>query len=91
MYKRQLYLQDKSSDFAGMIEEDNWDAQATDHLVAAMETLDPRSQDIIRARWLDDDNKATLHELAERYGISAERVRQLENNAMKKLRSAIAL
>ena len=86
-----LYLQDKSSDFAGMIEEDNWDAQATDHLVAAMETLDPRSQDIIRARWLDDDNKATLHELAERYGISAERVRQLENNAMKKLRSAIAL
>ncbi|MEK8883096.1 sigma-70 family RNA polymerase sigma factor, partial [Escherichia coli] len=82
---------DKSSDFAGMIEEDNWDAQATDHLVAAMETLDPRSQDIIRARWLDDDNKATLHELAERYGISAERVRQLENNAMKKLRSAIAL
>ncbi|HGB9539806.1 TPA: sigma factor-like helix-turn-helix DNA-binding protein, partial [Escherichia coli] len=44
-----------------------------------------------RARWLDDDNKATLHELAERYGISAERVRQLENNAMKKLRSAIAL
>ena len=56
-----------------------------------METLDPRSQDIIRARWLDDDNKATLHELAERYGISAERVRQLENNAMKKLRSAFAL
>jgi RNA polymerase sigma-32 factor len=82
---------DDAYDFAGMIEEDNWDAQATDHLVAAMETLDPRSQDIIRARWLDDDNKATLHELAERYGISAERVRQLENNAMKKLRSAIAL
>ncbi|HCD9613231.1 RNA polymerase sigma factor RpoH [Klebsiella aerogenes] len=84
-----LYLQDKSSDFAGMIEEDNWDAQATEHLAAAMDTLDPRSQDIIRARWLDDDNKATLHELAERYGISAERVRQLENNAIKKLRSAI--
>ena len=86
-----LYLQDKSSDFAGMIEEDNWDAQATDHLAAAMDTLDPRSQDIIRARSLDDDNKATLHELAERYGISAERVRQLENNAIKKLRSAIDL
>ncbi|TXE59796.1 RNA polymerase sigma factor RpoH [Serratia ureilytica] len=84
-----LYLQDKSSDFAGMIEEDNWEAQATDHLAAAMDTLDPRSQDIIRSRWLDDDNKATLYELAERYGISAERVRQLENNAMKKLRNAI--
>lgn len=84
-----LYLQDKSSDFAGMIEEDNWDTQATDQLAAAIDTLDPRSQDIIRARWLDEDNKATLHELAERYGISAERVRQLENNAIKKLRSAI--
>ena len=46
-----LYLQDKSSDFAGMIEEDNWDAQATDHLVAAMDTLDPRSQDA-RAGWM---------------------------------------
>ncbi|ELT9606550.1 sigma-70 family RNA polymerase sigma factor [Raoultella planticola] len=46
-------------------------------------------QEIIRARWLDEDNKATLHELAERYGISAERVRQLEQNAMKKLRIAV--
>ncbi|KAB7532644.1 RNA polymerase sigma factor RpoH [Klebsiella pneumoniae] len=84
-----LYLQDQSSDFAGMIEEDNWDAQATDRLAAAIDSLDERSQEIIRARWLDDDNKATLHELAERYGISAERVRQLESNAMKKLRLAI--
>ncbi|HAJ8660478.1 TPA: RNA polymerase sigma factor RpoH, partial [Escherichia coli] len=50
-----------------------------------------RSQEIIRARWLDDENKATLNELAERYGISAERVRQLENNAMKKLRMAIGI
>ena len=46
-------------------------------------------QEIIRARWLDEDNKATLHELAERYGISAERVRPLEQNAMKKLRIAV--
>jgi len=84
-----LYLQDKSSDFAGMIEEDNWESQASDRLVVAMDTLDLRSQEIIRARWLDDENKATLNELAERYGISAERVRQLENNAMKKLRMAI--
>ncbi|PNK80933.1 hypothetical protein FA013_13540 [Raoultella planticola] len=43
----------------------------------------------LSARWLDEDNKATLHELAERYGISAERVRQLEQNAMKKLRIAV--
>lgn len=46
-------------------------------------------QEIIRARWLDEDNKTTLHELAERYGISAERVRPLEQNAMKKLRIAV--
>ncbi|MNL86098.1 RNA polymerase sigma factor RpoH [compost metagenome] len=54
-----------------------------------MEGLDERSQAIIRARWLDEDNKSTLQELADRYGVSAERVRQLEKNAMKKLRAAI--
>lgn len=84
-----LYLQDKSSDFAESIEEDNWDKDATDKLSSAMEGLDERSQDIIRARWLDDDNKSTLQELADKYGVSAERVRQLEKNAMKKLRVAI--
>ncbi|WP_413531109.1 RNA polymerase sigma factor RpoH [Rahnella inusitata] len=84
-----LYLQDKSSDFAESIEEDNWDRDATDKLSSAMEGLDERSQDIIRARWLDDDNKSTLQELADKYGVSAERVRQLEKNAMKKLRVAI--
>ena len=84
-----LYLQDKSSDFAESIEEDNWDRDATDKLSSAMEGLDERTQDIIRARWLDDDNKSTLQELADKYGVSAERVRQLEKNAMKKLRVAI--
>ena len=84
-----LYLQDKTSDFADGIEEDNWDAHAADKLSDAMLSLDERSQDIIRARWLDDDNKTTLQELADKYGVSAERVRQLEKNAMKKLRVAI--
>ncbi|AJJ64478.1 RNA polymerase sigma factor RpoH [Yersinia aldovae] len=84
-----LYLQDKSSDFADGIEEDNWDSHAADKLSYAMEGLDERSQHIIRARWLDDDNKSTLQELADQYGVSAERVRQLEKNAMKKLRMAI--
>ncbi|MEQ4922528.1 RNA polymerase sigma factor RpoH [Proteus hauseri] len=84
-----LFLEDKSSDFADGIEEDNWDSHATDKLTSAIETLDERSQDIIRARWLDDDNKSTLQELADKYGVSAERVRQLEKNAMKKLRLAI--
>ncbi|CDG89134.1 MULTISPECIES: RNA polymerase sigma factor RpoH [Xenorhabdus] len=84
-----LYLQDKASDFADGIEEDNWENHAADKLSLAMEGLDERSQDIIRARWLDDDNKSTLQELADKYGVSAERVRQLEKNAMKKLRLAI--
>lgn len=84
-----LYLQDKTSDFADGIEEDNWDSHAADKLSDAMLSLDERSQHIIRARWLDDDNKTTLQELADQYGVSAERVRQLEKNAMKKLRMAI--
>jgi len=84
-----LYLQDKSSDFADGIEEDNWDDHAADKLGLALEGLDERSQHIIRARWLDDDNKTTLQELADKYGVSAERVRQLEKNAMKKMRMAI--
>lgn len=84
-----LYLQDKASDFAGSIEDDNWESHATDRLADALASLDERSQDIIRARWLDDDNKTTLQELADKYGVSAERVRQLEKNAMKKLRLAM--
>ncbi|KFK92468.1 MULTISPECIES: RNA polymerase sigma factor RpoH [unclassified Serratia (in: enterobacteria)] len=84
-----LYLQDKSSDFAEGIEEDNWESSAADKLSYALEGLDERSQHIIRARWLDDDNKSTLQELADQYGVSAERVRQLEKNAMKKLKMAI--
>ncbi|HGN0868960.1 MULTISPECIES: RNA polymerase sigma factor RpoH [Providencia] len=84
-----LFLQDKSSDFANTIEDDNWESHATDRLADALASLDERSQDIIRARWLDDDNKTTLQELADKYGVSAERVRQLEKNAMKKLRLAM--
>ena len=84
-----LFLEDKSSDFADGIEEDNWDNHAADRLTLAIKTLDERSQDIIRARWLEDDNKSTLQELADKYGVSAEQVRQLEKNAMKKLRLAI--
>ncbi|CAJ0992437.1 RNA polymerase sigma factor RpoH [Pantoea sp. Nvir] len=84
-----LYLQDKTSAFADYIEEDNWELHAADKLSDAMLCLDERSQHIIRARWLDEENKTTLQELADEYGVSAERVRQLEKNAMKKLRMAI--
>ena len=84
-----MAAQDKTSNFADGIEDDNWEEQAANKLTDAMQGLDERSQDIIRARWLDEDNKSTLQELADRYGVSAERVRQLEKNAMKKLRAAI--
>lgn len=84
-----LYLQDKKSDFADGIEEGNWESHAADKLSCALEKLDERSQHIIRARWLNNGNKSTLQELADQYDISAERVRQLEKNAMKKLRGAI--
>ena len=55
----------------------------------SLANLDERSRDILMARWLDDENKATLHELAEKYQVSAERIRQLEKNAMKKLRASL--
>ena len=83
------YLEDKSSDLAATIENDNWDNHATRRLGSALATLDERSQHIIRARWLDDDNKTTLQELADSYGVSAERIRQLEKNALKKLKDAM--
>ncbi|WP_333608834.1 RNA polymerase factor sigma-32, partial [Arsukibacterium sp.] len=83
------YLEDKASDLANQVEENQWDNAAAERLQAAMRTLDDRSQDIVRARWLDN-NKLTLQELAERYQVSAERVRQLEKNAMKKLQAALS-
>lgn len=83
------YLEDKSSDLAATIENDNWDSHATRRLGSALATLDERSQHIIRARWLDDDSKTTLQELADSYGVSAERIRQLEKNALKKLKDAM--
>ena len=83
------YLEDKSSDVAATVEAENWEAQANRRLSSALASLDERSQEIIRARWLDDGNKATLHDLAATFQVSAERIRQLEANAMKKLRVAM--
>jgi len=56
----------------------------------ALTTLDERSRHILESRWLTD-NKQTLHELADEYGVSAERIRQIEANAIKKLRNAMAV
>ena len=55
-----------------------------------MAGLDKRSRDIVMRRWLDDDNKVTLQELADEYGVSAERIRQVEANALKKMKALFA-
>lgn len=87
-YAPSLYLEDKNSDFANELENENYANETTDQVYEALNELDERSQDIIKSRWLNDD-KATLHDLAAKYNISAERVRQLEANALKKLKTAV--
>jgi len=84
------YLEDNQSDIATIIENDDYEAHSNQRLATAMVNLDERSQDIIQTRWLKDD-KSTLQELADKYQISAERVRQLEKNALNKLKSSMAL
>ncbi len=79
------YLEDKRGDPATQLENADWTEDSNGRLMEALEALDERSQDILRQRWLSD-GKATLHELADKYGVSAERIRQLEKNAMKKIR-----
>lgn len=88
-YAPALYLEDKSSNFAAELENESFETQAADQVANALAELDERSRDIIKSRWLDDE-KATLHDLAAKYNISAERVRQLETNALKKLKSAVS-
>jgi len=82
------FLEDKSSDLATSVENDNWEDHSNQRLSTALVTLDERSQDIIRTRWLLED-KTTLQELANKYQISAERVRQLEKNALNKLKNTM--
>ncbi|MGF1779589.1 RNA polymerase sigma factor RpoH [Vibrio nomapromontoriensis] len=83
-----LYLEDRSSDLADNVEAENWENHTNTRLGHALSTLDERSQHIVRSRWLND-NKSTLQDLADNYGVSAERIRQLEKNAMKKLKAAV--
>ena len=80
------YLEDKSANVEIQIEQENTDLHTKNKLYSALSTLDSRSQDILSSRWLSEP-KATLHDLAARYSISAERVRQLEANALKKLKT----
>ena len=84
------YLEDHGADpYLQLADADQQDHQLGT-LQQALATLDERTRDIIRRRWLDDDNKATLQDLADKYGVSAERIRQLEANAMKKMRGVFA-
>ncbi|WP_113906911.1 RNA polymerase sigma factor RpoH [Aliidiomarina celeris] len=82
------YLEDHSSDVAETVEAEDWENHANQRLSYALSSLDERSQHIVRARWLEND-KTTLQDLAAYYDVSAERIRQLEANAMKKLRVAM--
>jgi RNA polymerase sigma-32 factor len=82
------YLPAANSDPAILVEDSDWHDDATSRMADAIETLDDRSRHILESRWLTDD-KMTLHELAAEYGVSAERIRQIEVNAIKKLKSAM--
>lgn len=84
------YLEQQNADPALLLENSDWQDRKEDLLMDAMSELDDRSRDILASRWLAEE-KATLHELADRYSVSAERIRQLEQNAMKKLKAAVVL
>ncbi len=86
-YSPATYLPAADADPAEQVENEEWDDEAHASLSRAIASLDARSRDILASRWMAGDaEKATLHDLATKYGVSAERIRQLEANAIKKLR-----
>lgn len=85
----ECYLEDFQYSPARLLEKQNSEDQHHDSLYQALQQLDERSRDILKQRWLNDD-KATLHDLATQYNVSAERIRQLEKMAMLKVRGAVA-
>ena len=89
-YAPKYYLEDKSADPALLIEHRNTNDVGMERLQQALNELDPRSKAIVERRWLAE-KKATLHDLAAEYHISAERIRQLEANAIKKLKTAMVV
>jgi len=82
------YLEDHSANPATIVEKENLSKVQGAQLAKAIMQLDDRSKDILQQRWMDD-KKATLQNLADKYGVSAERIRQLEANLLKKLRNAM--
>ena len=84
------YLPSADADPAVLVEKTDWNDDATSRMRKALTTLDERSRDILESRWLTED-KQTLHELADQYGVSAERIRQIEASAIKKLGVVMAV
>lgn len=87
-YSPSQYLAAESADPAEALEAEEWENYTHSRFEEALAGLDARSKDILASRWLVEE-KATLQELADKYGVSAERIRQLENVAVKKLRAAV--
>jgi RNA polymerase sigma-32 factor len=83
-----FFLPAPGSDPAEIVEKDQWDGALAGSLASAIESLDERSRTVIRSRWLAEDKK-TLQQLADDYGVSAERIRQIESAAIAKLRTAL--
>ena len=83
-----LYLPSAEADPASIVEQDEWEGAQSGSLATALENLDERSRTVVKARWLAEDKK-TLQDLADQYGISAERIRQIESAAIRKLRNAL--
>ncbi|MBU3671121.1 MAG: RNA polymerase sigma factor RpoH [Sinobacteraceae bacterium] len=84
------YLPAPDADPAEQVETAEWDEQTHARLTAALQSLDARSRDILASRWMSSEaEKPTLHDLAAKYSVSAERIRQLEANAIKKLRAVM--
>ena len=88
-YSPSHYLEDEDANPADIFAKESLDETNTSQLYEAINQLDDRSRDILQDRWLADE-KLTLHELAEKYDISAERVRQIEKNAMKKVKQSFS-
>ena len=83
------FLADETKDPADLIEKENSEEHSHELLHKALSALDPRSKEILIDRWLQDQ-KLTLHELADKYGVSAERIRQIEKAAMEKVKSYVS-
>ena len=83
------YLQDQRPEPSTFLAEQQIEALQTSGLEKALASLDERSRRIVESRWLGEDNAPTLHELADEYGVSAERIRQIEKKAMQKMKGII--